>query len=142
MNSAAGVTCQVISSVDSYEGKQGPSYTGGISAETVGARAIWLGVVTMLPESRTKAHFHADHETALYVMHGECELWFGEALERCEIARVGHFIYIPAGVPHVAVNRSPTEHLIVVGARTDASEQESVMLQPDLDTLVPGFATT
>ena len=32
----AASTCRVIRSVESYQGKQGPLYAGGVSAETVG----------------------------------------------------------------------------------------------------------
>jgi uncharacterized RmlC-like cupin family protein len=91
----------------------------------------------MPPGSRTKAHFHDAHETAFYVLSGECGLWFGEDLQEHEIARAGDYIYIPAGVSHVAVNRSQTEPFVVVGGRTDPSEQESVRLQPELDAKVP-----
>lgn len=130
-------TCRVVRSVEEYEGKQGPIYAGGVSAESADAKGIWLGKVTMLPGTRTKAHLHAGHETALYVLQGECDLWFGNNLLYHEVARAGDYIYIPAGVPHVAVNRSPTERFVVVGGRTDPSEQESVMLLPDLDGRVP-----
>ena len=61
----------------------------------------------------------------------------GEDLRHHEIARAGDYIYIPAGVSHVAVNRSQTEPMIAVGARTDPSEQESVVLQPELEVKVP-----
>jgi len=91
----------------------------------------------MPPGSRTKAQFHDAHETAFYVLSGECDLWFGEDLQEHEIARAGDYIYIPAGVSHVAVNRSQTEPFVVVGGRTDPSEQESVRLQPELDAKVP-----
>ena len=134
-------TCCVIRSIDEYEGKQGPSYAGGVSAESVGSRGIWLGMVTMAPGSRTKAHFHEAHETAFYVLRGECELWFGDDLQEHEIARAGDYIYIPADVSHVAVNRSQTEPFVVVGGRTDPSEQESVRLQPELDAQVPSATT-
>jgi uncharacterized RmlC-like cupin family protein len=40
-------------------------------------------------------------------------------------------------VPHVAANRSQVEPALVVGARTDPNEQESVVLTPELDALVP-----
>jgi len=53
-----------------------------------------------------------------------------------EICRPGDFLYIPAGLPHVAVNRSQTP-AFVVEARTDPNEQESVVLRPDLDSRVP-----
>ncbi len=133
-------TCRVIRSVESYQAKQGPIYAGGISAESVGARAIWLGMIYIPPGGRTKAHYHEEHETALYVVSGEADQWYGEDLSQHEVVRAGDYLYIPAGVSHVAVNRSETEPLIVVGARTDPNEQESVVLQPELDALVPAGA--
>lgn len=134
----SGARCHVIRSVAAYEGKQGPSYAGGVSAESVGARGIWLGMVTMPPGSRTRAHLHEGHETAFYVLSGECDLWYGDGLREHEMARAGDYLYIPAGVPHVAVNRSQTEPFVVVGGRTDPNEQESVVLRPELDDQVPG----
>ena len=133
--------CRVIRSVDEYQGKQGPSYAGGITAESVGSQAIWLGMVTMPPGSRTRAHLHDGHETAFYVLSGECDLWYGEDLQDHEVARAGDYIYIPAGISHVAVNRSLSESFVVVGGRTDPSEQESVRLQPELDDKVPSTST-
>lgn len=130
-------TCRVIRSVEAYQGKQGPSYAGAVSAESVGSRGIWLGMVTMGPGGRTKAHYHDEHETAFYVLSGECDLWYGEGLRQHDVARAGDYIYIPAGVSHVAVNRSQTEPFVVVGGRTDPNEQESVVLQPELDGAVP-----
>jgi uncharacterized RmlC-like cupin family protein len=50
----------------------------------------------------------------------------------------GDFFYIPAGVPHLPANNSRTEPCVAILARTDPSEQESVVLRPDLDPLVPG----
>jgi uncharacterized RmlC-like cupin family protein len=131
-------TCRVIRTVESYVGKQGPSYAGGVSAESAGARAIWLGSITIAPGARTKAHYHANHETALYLLSGIVDVWYGEALQEHDVVRAGDYMYIPAGVSHVAVNRSQTEPAIVVGARTDPNEQESVVLQPELDDKVPG----
>ena len=63
-------------------------------------------------------------------------MYSGEELEVKEICRPGDFLYIPAGLPHVAVNRSQTP-AFVVAARTDPNEQESVVLRPDLDAHVP-----
>jgi uncharacterized RmlC-like cupin family protein len=136
MTAEAVSTCRVIRSVEPYQGKQGPTYAGGISAESAGAQAIWLGMITMPPGGRTKSHFHEQHETAIYVMSGAVDLWYGEELSQHEIARAGDYIYIPAGVSHVAVNRSQTEPMIAVAARTDPSEQESVVLQPELEDKV------
>lgn len=133
----ANAKCRVISSVESYEGKQGPAYADGVSAESAGAKAVWLGTITVPPGGRTRAHYHAGHETAIYVLSGESEMWSGPNLEVHQYAGAGDFIYIPAGVSHVAANRSQTEPLIAVAARTDPNEQESVVLQPELDGLTP-----
>ena len=134
---ASTATCRVIRSVKAYQGKQGPSYAGAVSAESVGSQGIWLGMVTMAPGSRTRAHFHDRHETAFYVITGECDLWYGDGLRQHDVARAGDYIYIPAGVSHVAVNRSQKEPFVVVGGRTDPNEQESVVLEPELDGAVP-----
>ena len=133
-------SCRVIRSVEAYQGKQGPLYAAGVSAESAGARAIWLGSIHLAPGGRTKAHFHEDHETAIYVVSGEVDLWYGEGLREYEIARAGEYLYIPAGVSHVAVNRSQTEPVVAVGARTDPNEQESVVLQPELEAMAPAAA--
>ena len=55
-----------------------------------------------------------------------------------EEAGPGDYIYIPASTSHLAANASTTEPLIAIVARTDPNEQESVVLQPELDARVPG----
>lgn len=129
--------CRVVRSAETYTGKQGPTYAGAISADSVGARAIWLGMISMAPGTRTRAHLHDSHETAMHVLGGEAEFFFGSRLEERTVIRAGDYLYIPAGIPHVAVNRSQTEPLVVIAARTDASEQESVVLLPELDGVAP-----
>jgi uncharacterized RmlC-like cupin family protein len=41
----------VVRAGDSYEGKQGPNYIPGVSAQTVGSQALWLGSVTLPPRA-------------------------------------------------------------------------------------------
>ena len=128
----------VVRAGESYQGKQGLTYTPGVSAQTVGSQALWFGSVTLPPRGgRTKAHVYEDHEAAFYLIVGDkVELWTGEQLEHWEVARAGEYLYIPAGVPHVAVNRGDVV-AILLGARTDPDEQESVVMRPDLDAKVP-----
>ena len=128
----------VVRAGERYEGRQGPDYTPGVSAESVGSRALWLGSVTLPPAGgRTKAHFHENHESAFYMISGgEVEVYTGERLEHREVAHAGDYFYFPAGVPHVAVNRGETP-AVFVGARTDPNEQESVVMRPELDENVP-----
>ena len=126
----------VVRGSSSYVSQQGSVYAPGISAETVGAQAVFLGMVTLPPEGRTKAHFHERHESAFYLLSGEeVELCTGRQLEHREIARPGDYLFIPANVPHVAVNlgKSPA---VFVGVRNEPTAQESVVMTPELDALV------
>ena len=128
----------VVHAGEPYRGKQGLDYAPGVSAETVGSHALWLGSVTLPPGGgRTKAHLHENHEPALYMVSGdEVEVYTGERLEHRDVAHAGDYLYFPAGVPHVAVNRSETP-AVFVAARTDPNEQESVLMRPELDEMVP-----
>ncbi len=134
---ATKATCAILRPESTFEGKQGFSYFHGISAESVGANAICMHLLTIPPGGRAKAHLHENHETAIYVLSGQGEMWYGEHLEEHMTCGPGDLIYIPAGVPHLPGNASETEPCVAVLARTDPNEQESVVLRPDLDGLVP-----
>lgn len=127
--------CRALRAGAPFVGKQGLTYAPGISAETVGAGAIHLQMLTMPPGGRAKAHKHEAHETAIYVLSGESGMYYGERLEHHLFGRAGDYVYIPAGVPHLPYNCSETEPCVAVIARTDPNEQESVVLLPELDAL-------
>ena len=129
-------TCTVVRAEATYAGKQGLDYFAGISAESVGATAICMHLLTIPPGGRAKAHLHEAHETAIYPLAGAADVWYGDALGEHAVVRAGEFFYIPAGVPHLPVNRGG-EPCVCVIARTDPNEQESVVLLPDLDAQVP-----
>jgi uncharacterized RmlC-like cupin family protein len=127
----------VVKGSSSYRAEQGSDYQPGISAETVGSKMIWLGMITLPAGRRTKAHVHEHHETALYMMSGdELEIWTGDQLQHCEKVHPGDYIYVPAGVLHVAVNRAATPS-VFIGSRSEATAQESVVLRPEMDACVP-----
>lgn len=131
-------TARVVRGGEPYRSAQGSVYAPGISAETVDSKAVFLGIVTLPPGQRTKAHVHERHESAFYLLSGEeVELWSGERLEHREVARVGDYLFIPADVPHVAVNRSVTTPAVFVGVRNEPTAQESLLMRPDLDARVP-----
>jgi len=135
MPSSSQPTCTVIRSTETYEGKQGLTYFAGISAESAGAKAICLHLLTFPPGGRAHAHLHENHETAIYVLSGRAEMWYGEGLREYMVVNTGDFVYIPAGMPHLPGNYSETETCHALIARTDPNEQESVVLLPELDTL-------
>jgi uncharacterized RmlC-like cupin family protein len=130
-------TCLVLRAGEPFTGKQGLTYAAAISAETAGASAIHMQLLTMPPGARAKAHKHEAHETALYVLSGEAGMWYGERLEHHMVNRAGDFVYIPANMPHLPYNRSQAEPTIAIISRTDPNEQESVVLLPELDAIHP-----
>lgn len=128
---------RVLKGAPGYKAEQGSHYAPGISAETVGSRVLWFGMVSLPPGQRTKAHIHERHETAFYFLSGEeVELWTGDRLQHCDKAHPGDYMFIPAGVPHVAVNRGSAP-AVFVGARNEPTAQESVIMHPELDGAVP-----
>jgi len=124
---------KVVSESAEYTGLQGPRYRGGVSAESVGSEHLWLGRVTLGPGVRTAAHLHERHETAIYVLSGAVVMYSGPDLADRAEAGVGDYIYIPASTSHLAENASATEPLVAIIARSDPNEQESVVVQPELD---------
>ncbi len=120
----------------SYAGKQGFDYLEGITAEVVGATGICMLLLEIPPGGRARAHMHENHETAIYMLSGEAHTWYGEGLKDHCIVRAGDMFYIPPGVPHLPANLSDKPAIAVI-ARTDPNEQESVVLLPELDGVVP-----
>ena len=125
--SARAATCVVIDPAEAYRGKQGLNYVTGISAQSAGSTGLCMHLVTIPPGARATPHYHARHETAIYVLSGEAGMWYGEGLREHLIARPGQMLYIPAGVPHLPYNLSDTVPCTAVLARTDPNEQESVV---------------
>jgi uncharacterized RmlC-like cupin family protein len=135
--SPSGRKAVIVRGGEAYRAEQGSDYLPGISAETVGAKALWLGVASIPPGKRTKAHVHARHETAFYMLSGdELEMWSGDELQFRDVVHPGDYLYIPANVLHVAVNRASTPATFI-GARNEPTAQESVVLFPEMDGRIP-----
>ena len=124
--------CRVVDAGEMAEGKQRAQVFEGVSAGTVGARGLCMHLVHIPPGASGDAHRHDAHETALFVLEGEADTWFGPDLADCVTVRAGQFLYIPANVAHQPVNRSTERPVRAVLARTDPNEQESVVLLPHL----------
>ncbi len=135
MSSNARPDCKLVRPADTYDGQQGFSYIEGISAESTGASGIAMMLITVPPGARAKAHLHEGHETAIYVLSGEATTYWGDKLENATITKAGDMFYIPAGMPHLPVNHSDAPCTAVI-ARTDPREQESVVLLPELDSVI------
>jgi len=77
MSSPSLAECKLIRPAKPYDGKQGFSYLEGISAETAGSKGIAMMLLTVPPGGRAKAHMHESHETAIFVLSGEVETFYG-----------------------------------------------------------------
>jgi uncharacterized RmlC-like cupin family protein len=128
-------TCRVVRSGDAYVGRQGFTYLTGLTGDTAGSRGISMTVVTLPDGARAKTHLHRGIETAVYVIEGEASMYFGDALGDCVEAHTGDYVYIPADVPHLVLNRSgePCRALV---AHTAADDQAGIVLLPELDGLI------
>ena len=116
----------IIRSGGSYDGKQGMTLATGVSSQSAGAQALCLHMVTIPPGTRGIPHMHDGHESAIYTVSGETEVWHGAGLRQRTVVKAGDFMYVPPGIPHLPVNRSDVMTVAVV-ARTDPAERESVV---------------
>ena len=112
---------------ESIATKQNLSYFVGISQETVGAKGLSMNMVVIPPGGSPKAHYHKDFETAIYLLKGRVETWFGKNLKESMINEEGDFVYIPPGVPHNPINLSATETALAIVSRNDPNEHENVI---------------
>ena len=127
--------CRKFRPTGLYTGKQGFTCNEGIAKETVGSDAICMHLLTIPPGGRARAHKHATHETAIYMLEGVTVMHWGQAIDNMMEVVAGDILYIPADMPHLPFNPGPGNDTAVI-ARTDPHEQESVMLLPELKGLV------
>lgn len=125
--------CRIIIPQKCFQGKQGLFYQAGISKTTVGSEHLHMQLASIPAMSQGRAHKHMSHETAIYALSGTSWVRFGEQLENELEVPEGAFLYIPAGVAHLPFNRSGQKAVVVI-SRTDANEQESVVMLPELNS--------
>lgn len=136
MSQPKTLQCRKIRPENTYSGKQGFDYFEGIARETTQSRAICMHLLTIPAGAKAKAHKHATHETAIYMLEGKVEMYWGQNLENHMKAEAGDLIYIPADTPHLPMNLTDAPARAVI-SRTDPHEQESVVLTPELEERVP-----
>jgi uncharacterized RmlC-like cupin family protein len=127
-------TCKVIPAGAKYQGQQGLTYLAGLTGVTAGSRAICMTVAVLPPGARAKTHLHRGIETAVYVIEGEAAMYFGERLESLVVGRAGEYMYVPADMPHLVMNRSAAVCRAVV-AHSAPDDQAGIVLLPELDRI-------
>ncbi len=120
----ATTTLPHISVVTPSEFDRGTSQTPGserlaaISVSQGIASSIWGGLFVVEPGAGTGIHHHGEQDTIAYVLEGECLVRWGERGEFSAVARAGEFLHVPAWLPHMEVNQSPTQPLRWVVVRS------------------------
>lgn len=133
---------RLIRTNETFSSKQGLIYSTGIFAENTGAAGLSMHLLRIPPGGRARAHVHAGHETAIYLISGQALVLHGDGLHHRDEMVAGDFMYIPANVPHLPINPSASEDAVAVVARTDPNEQENVILLPELDAQVGSSTPT
>src|SRR6202167_3716997 len=87
-------TCRLVRAGEAFQAKQGLMYAPAISAETVGSKAIHMQMLTIPPGGRAKAHKHASHESAIYMLSGVGAMWYGHQLEHHLLLHPTDSLYI------------------------------------------------
>ncbi|MDR4508364.1 MAG: hypothetical protein MRJ65_09045 [Candidatus Brocadiaceae bacterium] len=62
--------------------RQGIPYFIGISQETAGAKGISMNLVVIPPGGSAKPHLHRGYETAIYLLQGSVETFYGDKLKK------------------------------------------------------------
>jgi uncharacterized RmlC-like cupin family protein len=103
-----------------------------VSRSRGGSSQISLGTVVMPPGGISKAHVHETYELVVGVVEGLAASLMGAGLEPV-VQGPGDFLFIPGGVPHVAVNLSTVHRVVAIEARADPEFNNDVVLLPELD---------
>ena len=126
MEAASGSEVKAVRPAGEVLTKQRLPYFVGISGGTVGARGLSMHLVVIPPGARAAPHIHRGYETAIYVIEGRVETRWGEGLAESVVSEAGDFLFVPADVPHEAINLSATEPARAIVARNDPAEQDKV----------------
>ena len=107
-----------------------------ISQATTGATNIYMGVFRVPPAARSRPHYHANCESAVYMLSGRLEVRWGDHLEeRVEIG-TGDMVYVPPRETHILQNLSdadPAEYVVARDSPTEDSVEVPWAEQPGGD---------
>jgi uncharacterized RmlC-like cupin family protein len=96
-----------------------------VSQATAGATNIYMGVFRVPAGARSRPHYHANCESAVYMLSGRLEVRWGDHLEETVEIGAGDMVYVPPRETHILRNLSATEPAEYVVAR-DSPTEDSV----------------
>jgi uncharacterized RmlC-like cupin family protein len=87
---------------------------GMVREEAISADGLWAGLVRTAAGSVSGWHHHGDHETSIYVAHGQVRIESGAGGHEVVDAGPGDFLHVPRGAVHRESNPGEDESAIVV----------------------------
>ncbi len=93
-----------------------------VSPTTTGAEHIYMGVFKVPAGAQSMPHYHADCESAVYMLRGSLRVRWGEGLEHALTLEPGDMVYVPPRETHLLENPSELEEAEYVVARDTADE--------------------
>jgi uncharacterized RmlC-like cupin family protein len=111
---------------DAVDAKRNFHYFEGISERTAGSRQLAMQRLVIPPGARAEPHSHNGYETAIYVVSGRVQTFFGPGLTESILSEAGDYVFLPPEIPHQPVNLSSTEVAIAIIARSNPAEVEPV----------------
>jgi uncharacterized RmlC-like cupin family protein len=96
-----------------------------ISQATTGAANIYMGLFRVPAGAQSRPHYHANCESALYMLAGSIEILWGDHLEDRLVVEAGDMLYVPPRETHIVRNLSETDPAEYIVAR-DSPTEDSV----------------
>jgi uncharacterized RmlC-like cupin family protein len=93
-----------------------------ISRETTGSENLFMGIFRLPAGARSRPHYHANCESACYMLSGQMLIRWGERLEHVVELEQGDMLWVPPHETHVLENPSATEDAEYVVARDSPTE--------------------
>jgi uncharacterized RmlC-like cupin family protein len=98
-----------------------------ISQTTAGAHNIYMARFRVPAGAQSRPHYHADCESAVYMLSGGMLIKWGDRLEKQLELTPGDMLYVPPRETHVLVNVSASEPADYVVAR-DSPHEDAVVV--------------
>ncbi|MEV8378994.1 cupin domain-containing protein [Kribbella sp. NPDC056861] len=111
-------------------GPQGQILIPCVTNGSTGSAQLSTGLIVMPPATTSQLHLHAYTDIVVMCLRGWAATLTGPEFTP-HLHGPGEFIYIPAGLPHIAVNLSETDNLIAAEVRTDPYFNSDVVLLPE-----------
>jgi uncharacterized RmlC-like cupin family protein len=93
-----------------------------VSRETTGSENLFMGIFRLPAGARSRPHYHADCESACYMLSGQMRIRWGERLEQVVELEQGDMLWVPPHETHVLENPSATTDAEYVVARNSPTE--------------------